>query len=186
MSKILQNLVTKILDKISMSSQKLKYKIKPVGWDPSCVLNTTDPVDGIKINNVCQDYNEPFSWTDVKVYLVPRDEKTKIDSGFKNKEGNPFYTLAGNVKTVQTVELWGEENKRHRGSISFIVLDGIEEVESFAGQDMFLSVVANSEYGKTAILFEKFVKFDNYYSWSCGIDDIVTVASLKFSVILAQ
>ena len=124
-----------------------------------------------------------FSGTDIKLYMVPFGKQVEQEiPGMVTKDGGPVFQKVGAVAAVNALQL-KDKGDHFGGTMTFVVFDGLDEVESLRGKKMNVLCVAADEYGKVATLLDKPVVFSQYYNWGISIDDISTEATIDFTVI---
>lgn len=117
-----------------------------------------------------------FGGIDVKVHIVDIDEPYLQEL---EPDDLPGYT--GCVGNIQAISFGLRPDDHLGGAMVMIIFDGMESIEKFLGKEKRLVLHAANEFGDVAVLADKNIRFDDYYSWGIGIDDIVTEVRVDFT-----
>lgn len=115
------------------------------------------------------------SGIDTKVYITDVDSDLKEAVELTDKASLMVHRPVGDIQGVD-FGFYGS------GTITFLIFDGMEEIERFLGKKKRLVLHWSNEYGKEAILADKVIQFANEYVWSVNVDDLVIEAYLEFEV----
>jgi len=173
---MLQDLAVKLIDVTSIyivkKLRKLRKKVKPPEKLPIYALGRADPI------GFARGYHS-YSGVDIKVFINEPDVKFREEYEIK---GNPAVKYNGAVGTVQSVSFGKRSANKHGGSMVFVIFDNLDEIESLVNQEKRLVIHAANEYGAESKLINKVIKFDDYFEWGISIDDVVTEATISFTI----
>ena len=179
--KMLQDLALELIDVTSIyiakKLRKLRKKVKPPEKLPIYALGRADPI------GFARGYHS-YSGVDIKVFINEPDVKFREKYEIK---GNPAVKYNGAVGTVQSVSFGKRSANKHGGSMVFVIFDNLDEIESLVNQERRLVIYAANEYaaneyGAKSKLINKVIKFDDYFEWGISIDDVVTEATISFTI----
>jgi len=179
--KMLQDLALELIDVTSIyiakKLRKLRKKVKPPEKLPIYALGRADPI------GFARGYHS-YSGVDIKVFINEPDVKFREKYEIK---GNPAVKYNGAVGTVQSVSFGKRSANKHGGSMVFVIFDNLDEIESLVNQERRLVIYAANEYaaneyGAESKLINKVIKFDDYFEWGISIDDVVTEATISFTI----
>lgn len=165
---------------------KILFKISgwllPKGW----VISTFKEINEQENKNngphevscFCTPYRG-FCGMETRLYMVPdgepREETYSVD-------GKAVTLKRGAVGNVRAIDL-RDKLSYFGGTMTFIVFDGLDEIEALRGKRMKIFFVAADEFGKVVTLLDKTIDFSRYYNWSINNVDLVTEATIDFTIV---
>lgn len=111
--------------------------------------------------------------SDTKVYITDIGSDLKEAVEITNKASLMFHRPIGNIYSI-------DFGSFGNGTVTFIVFDGMEEIERFLGKKKRLILSWSNEYGREAILADKIVQFKDRYVWGINVEDLVIEVYLDF------